>query len=236
DVCVAMRLGASYSTHLPSRVPAPRSSGRVASRARHASAFERARRMLAYGTLALGCSGLRGDATRDSGEPSNGEGSSGSTGGSASTNGGSSSSGVGGNPGFGAPGSSAGGLSAGAGGCRASSGAGAASPFVAPCAAGSMSGQADYGSGDAPPAGTSGIGSDAGGGGAAVIDLELRGSTGNGVIGLEWKRVPGALGYRVYWSTEEPLELATADVLETEEPGVVHRGLVNGMTYRYVVR
>src|SRR5690606_25837614 len=68
------------------------------------------------------------------------------------------------------------------------------------------------------------------------IELELSAIAANGSIGLEWKRVPGALGYRVYWTTEEPLSLATADLLETEAPGIVHRGLVNGMTYRYVVR
>src|SRR5690606_4517930 len=77
-VRVAMRRGASYSTHLPSRVPVPSSSGRVGTHARPPSvqALGRMRRALAYGSLALGCSGLRGDAPRDHGEPPTGEGTS----------------------------------------------------------------------------------------------------------------------------------------------------------------
>ncbi len=56
----------------------------------------------------------------------------------------------------------------------------------------------------------------------------------NTTIGLDWPRVAGATGYRVYWATEPGVGQGSA-ALESTEPALVHRGLENGTAYHYAV-
>ena len=57
----------------------------------------------------------------------------------------------------------------------------------------------------------------------------------NQTIGLDWPRIAGATGYRVYWSMTAGVTPATGQPIDVVEPGYVHRALTNGSAYYYVV-
>ena len=52
---------------------------------------------------------------------------------------------------------------------------------------------------------------------------------------VSWRMVPGALGYRLYWSQSSPVPLAASNRLESAAASFTHGGLSNGVTYHYVV-
>ena len=56
----------------------------------------------------------------------------------------------------------------------------------------------------------------------------------NATVGLDWPRVADAAKYRVYFANAPGLSKGS-QVLESIEPAMVHRGLVNGSTYYYAV-
>jgi hypothetical protein len=56
----------------------------------------------------------------------------------------------------------------------------------------------------------------------------------NGTVGLDWSRVQGATGYRVYFSTT-PGVSKSAQAIESRDPALVHRGVSNGTAYHYAV-
>jgi hypothetical protein len=56
----------------------------------------------------------------------------------------------------------------------------------------------------------------------------------NTTVGLDWLRVADASKYRVYWATTPGVSTGS-EVLESTEPAMVHRGLVNGTAYYYAV-
>jgi hypothetical protein len=57
----------------------------------------------------------------------------------------------------------------------------------------------------------------------------------NATNGLEWSRVAGATGYKVYWSNTAGVTPQTGQALTATGPSTVHRGLTNGTDYYYVV-
>lgn len=57
----------------------------------------------------------------------------------------------------------------------------------------------------------------------------------NGVIGLDWDAVPGATGYRIYWSTQPGVTPQTGAVIEADAAAIEHRKLDNGTKYHYVI-
>jgi hypothetical protein len=65
--------------------------------------------------------------------------------------------------------------------------------------------------------------------------LALTALAANTTVGLEWPRVDSATTYRVHWSTSPGVNTATASFFDSTEPATVHRDLINGTTYYYVV-
>jgi hypothetical protein len=56
----------------------------------------------------------------------------------------------------------------------------------------------------------------------------------NTTVGLDWHRVPGATGYRIYTASEPEVPL-TSPLAEVTGTTFVHRGLSNGTTHHYRV-
>jgi len=77
--------------------------------------------------------------------------------------------------------------------------------------------------------------SGAGGTGGSVGTLTLSAIAANTTIGLDWARIAGATGYRVYYSSTPSVSPAVAPHFDSTEPATVHRGLTNGSAYYYVV-
>ncbi len=98
---------------------------------------------------------------------------------------------------------------------------------------------ASMGTGGGGAAGMAGSPSAAGGGGASSpadlsgVTLEAIGA--NGTIGLDWTRIDGATGYRVYWSKTAGVTPANGQAIDVADPSYVHRALDNGSPYYYVV-
>ncbi len=83
-------------------------------------------------------------------------------------------------------------------------------------------------------AGTGGTGPvDDGGIDPSKITLAAYGA--NATVGLEWPRVAGATGYRLYWSNMAGVTPESGQRIEVAGPTYVHRALSNGMEYHYVV-
>ena len=57
----------------------------------------------------------------------------------------------------------------------------------------------------------------------------------NETVGLDWDAVEGAQAYRIHWAAMPGVVPGSAEVIEVADPGEVHRALVNGTTYHYVV-
>jgi len=95
------------------------------------------------------------------------------------------------------------------------------------------------GSGAAGAAGGSGATGAAGMGGSAspgdLSNVMLEAIGANGTVGLDWTRVAGATGYRVYWSTSAGVTPMNGQAIDVMEPSFVHRGLPNGTAHHYVV-
>jgi hypothetical protein len=92
------------------------------------------------------------------------------------------------------------------------------------------------GGGAAGAAGMAGMAGTAGGaspGDLSNVMLEAIGA--NGTVGLDWTRVTGATGYRLYWSTTPGVTPMNGQMIEVAEPSFVHRGLPNGTAHHYVV-
>jgi hypothetical protein len=93
---------------------------------------------------------------------------------------------------------------------------------------------AEAGSGAAGMAGSVGAGAPMDG----IVDrsaITLAAIGANHTIGLDWPRIAGATGYRVYWSMTQGVTPATGQPIDVVEPGYVHRDLTNGSAYHYVV-
>lgn len=71
--------------------------------------------------------------------------------------------------------------------------------------------------------------------GVAPGQIALTATAANGTVGLDWSRVAGATGYRIYWSTNPGVTPQTGQVLQASGPSAVHRGINNGTAYHYVV-
>jgi hypothetical protein len=110
--------------------------------------------------------------------------------------------------------------------------AGAVAPGGAAGAAGASLGGAAGASGTGGATNGAAAGASAGGVPGAVA---LSALPANGTIGLEWERVDGALGYRIYWAASAGVTPASGQMLQSDEPTFVHRGVTNGITYHYVV-
>jgi hypothetical protein len=54
-------------------------------------------------------------------------------------------------------------------------------------------------------------------------------------VGLEWPRVTGATGYKLYWSNTAGVTPQNGQAIDVPDPTYVHRALTNGMEYHYVV-
>jgi hypothetical protein len=65
--------------------------------------------------------------------------------------------------------------------------------------------------------------------------ITLTALAANTTVGLEWPRVRGATGYRVYASTTAGVTPQNGPAIDVAGPTYVDRGLVNGMQYHYVV-
>jgi hypothetical protein len=105
-----------------------------------------------------------------------------------------------------------------------------------PAGSGGQAGMGMAGMGMAGSAGM--IGAAGMAGGASPADLSgvtLEAIGANGTVGLDWTRVPGADGYRVYWSMTPGVTPMNGQMLESTEPSLVQRGLTNGTPYYYVV-
>jgi hypothetical protein len=111
----------------------------------------------------------------------------------------------------------AGGAGQGEGGALAVAGAGATG------AAGSA--------GAAGGAGTGGSGME----GVAPGDVVLSAIAANTTIGLDWSRVQGATGYRLYFSKAPGVTPQSGTAIAVAAPSHVHRDLENGSPYYYVV-
>lgn len=68
-----------------------------------------------------------------------------------------------------------------------------------------------------------------------LSDVKLEAIAANGTVGLDWTRVAGATGYRVFWSTMPGVTPMNGQMIESAEPSLVHRGLPNGTAHHYVV-
>jgi hypothetical protein len=83
----------------------------------------------------------------------------------------------------------------------------------------------------------------AGTGGAAAPDTSgvapdailLTAVAANRSVGLDWSRVKGATGYRVFFAATAGVTPTTGEAIDVPDPAFVHRGLQNGTTYYYVV-
>ena len=71
--------------------------------------------------------------------------------------------------------------------------------------------------------------------GVAPDAITLTALAANTTIGLDWSRVKGATGYRLFFSTTPGVTPDTGQPLDTTDPAYVHRALQNGTTYYYVV-
>lgn len=65
--------------------------------------------------------------------------------------------------------------------------------------------------------------------------IVLRALGANGTIGLDWSRVSGAHAYRIYFANTPGVTPQGGQALDATEPSFVHRGLMNGQAYYYVV-
>lgn len=73
-------------------------------------------------------------------------------------------------------------------------------------------------------------------GGVSPSMIALTALGANGTVGLDWSRVAGATGYKLYWSTTGGVTPQTGQAITVgPNPSAVHRELTNGMTYTYVV-
>ena len=107
---------------------------------------------------------------------------------------------------------------------------------------GGSSGSPDGGTGgSAATGGSSGTGG-SGGSGGNVDDggvdpskIVLSVVPANTTIGLEWPRVAGATGYRLYWSNAAGVTPQNGTAIDGVDRGYIHRGLTNGAAYYYVV-
>lgn len=86
------------------------------------------------------------------------------------------------------------------------------------------------------PAGSGGA---AGGGpvmgGVDPSAITLTAVSANQTVGLDWPRIAGATGYRVYWSMTAGVTPMSGQAIDVVEPGYVHRALTNGSAYYYVI-
>jgi hypothetical protein len=57
----------------------------------------------------------------------------------------------------------------------------------------------------------------------------------DGEVIVDWRDVPGATTYDLYWSTDPDVTPATGTKIEDVSAPYVHKGLANGTTYYYVV-
>jgi hypothetical protein len=117
---------------------------------------------------------------------------------------------------------------AGAAGMNGAAGGGAAG-------AAGMSGAAGMGAAGMGAAGMGGSGVPPSPVGVEPSEITLSTLAANGTVGLEWSRVLGATGYRVYWSMSPGVTPQTGQAIDAPEPAYVHRGLTNGTQYYYVV-
>jgi hypothetical protein len=91
--------------------------------------------------------------------------------------------------------------------------------------------------------GLAGQGASAGMGGAVAPDpsgvapdqIVLSGIAANRGNGLDWSRVKGATGYRVFFANSAGVSPSNGQAIDVPDPAYVHRALTNGMTYYYVV-
>lgn len=58
---------------------------------------------------------------------------------------------------------------------------------------------------------------------------------GDAQVTLDWRSVPGATGYRVYWSNLAGVTPQTGTLVADATAPLVHTGLTNGLPYYYVV-
>src|SRR6266540_2837622 len=72
-------------------------------------------------------------------------------------------------------------------------------------------------------------------GGIDPSKITLAAYGANATVGLEWPRVAGATGYRLYWSNMAGVTPESGQRIEVAGPTYVHRALSNGMEYHYVV-
>jgi hypothetical protein len=104
---------------------------------------------------------------------------------------------------------------------------------------GTVAGMAGAGTSGSGAVGGSGSGAGgtggAAGGGVDPSDVVLTALGANQTIGLDWSRVAGATGYRVYWSNTPGVTPSTGQGIDVTGPTHVHRGLTNGSDYYYVV-
>jgi hypothetical protein len=125
-------------------------------------------------------------------------------------------------------------------GTRAAGSAGAGAPGVAGTSAGAT---AMSGRGSLAGRGASAGMASAGMGGAAAPDpsgvapdqIMLGGIAANRSNGLDWSRVKGATGYRLFFANSAGVSPSTGQAIDVPDPAYVHRALTNGMTYHYVV-
>jgi hypothetical protein len=94
--------------------------------------------------------------------------------------------------------------------------------------------------GAAGMAGTAGAGSGAAGSGPEMDGVDpsqitLTTVAANRTVGLEWPRIAGATGYRLYWSQSAGVTPQSGQAIAVAEPAYVHRGLTNGTAYYYTV-
>jgi hypothetical protein len=69
----------------------------------------------------------------------------------------------------------------------------------------------------------------------AADAIVLTSVAANGGVGLDWSRVKGATGYRVFHAVTSGVTPASGQPIDVSEPAYVHRALQNGTTYYYVV-
>ena len=149
-----------------------------------------------------------------------------------------------GEPRGGGPPASMGGSGGSGSGLAPMAGVGAAGMPVTGTAGSAASAGINGNAGAAGMIGTAGMNGAAGMAGAGMAGSVAPGDLGavmleaiaaNGTIGLDWARVPGATGYRIYWSTTPGVTPQNGQVIDVTEPGFVHRGLPNGTAHHYVV-
>ncbi|WP_167482974.1 DUF1554 domain-containing protein [Leptospira perdikensis] len=61
------------------------------------------------------------------------------------------------------------------------------------------------------------------------------GSTFNSLVVINWNPVHCASHYNVYWSTTPNVNILTANKIVTQEAKLNHTGIINGITYYYVI-